>query len=146
MTTLVGVCSDSPVEVCDKVLFPSPSNHDIALSPFLFAGIVGSPYWMAPEVIELAATTTKSDIWAVGGTVVELLTGRPPYFRLNQQAAMYRIVIDAIPPLPEGLRSASSARECGVCVATRVGVFVEFVLAMLIVVPLRCGCAPYGAL
>ena len=39
----------------------------------------GSPNWMAPEVIELKGISTKSDIWSLGCTVSELLTGRPPY-------------------------------------------------------------------
>ena len=35
--------------------------------------------WAAPEVIELRPVSTKSDIWSLGCTIIELLTGRPPY-------------------------------------------------------------------
>mmetsp|Transcript_4502 Transcript_4502/g.10849 ORF Transcript_4502/g.10849 Transcript_4502/m.10849 type:complete len:545 (-) Transcript_4502:89-1723(-) len=65
--------------------------------------VVGTPYWMAPETIEMSAFTTASDIWSVGCTVLELLTGVPPHFELTQMSAMYHIVNDAHPPLPEGL-------------------------------------------
>ena len=41
--------------------------------------VAGSPNWTAPEVIELKGISTKSDIWSLGCTVIELLTGRPPY-------------------------------------------------------------------
>ena len=39
----------------------------------------GAVRWMAPEVIELKGASTKSDIWSLACTVIELLTGRPPY-------------------------------------------------------------------
>eukprot|EP00005_Dracoamoeba_jomungandri_P006994 CAMPEP_0174270978 /NCGR_PEP_ID=MMETSP0439-20130205/46360_1 /TAXON_ID=0 /ORGANISM="Stereomyxa ramosa, Strain Chinc5" /LENGTH=1143 /DNA_ID=CAMNT_0015360679 /DNA_START=77 /DNA_END=3508 /DNA_ORIENTATION=- len=63
--------------------------------------VVGSPYWMAPEIIELSGATTVSDIWSVGCTVIELLTGSPPYFELSPMAALFHIVEDELPPLPE---------------------------------------------
>lgn len=65
---------------------------------------VGSPYWMAPEIIDgTSGSTTACDIWSVGCTVTELLTSRPPYSELVPHAAMYRIVTDDYPPLPKGI-------------------------------------------
>eukprot|EP00217_Crustomastix_stigmatica_P008349 CAMPEP_0183794576 /NCGR_PEP_ID=MMETSP0803_2-20130417/3921_1 /TAXON_ID=195967 /ORGANISM="Crustomastix stigmata, Strain CCMP3273" /LENGTH=377 /DNA_ID=CAMNT_0026038981 /DNA_START=124 /DNA_END=1253 /DNA_ORIENTATION=- len=60
----------------------------------------GTPYWMAPEVIELSASGPAMDIWSVGCTVVELLTGAPPYFELQAMPALFRVVNDPHPPLP----------------------------------------------
>ena len=54
--------------------------------------VVGTPYWMAPEVIEMTSTTPASDIWSVACLAVELLTGQPPYFHLLPMAALFRIV------------------------------------------------------
>ena len=48
---------------------------------------------------------STSDIWSVGSTVVELLTGSPPYYNLEAMAAMYRIVVDPVPPLPSNIGS-----------------------------------------
>ncbi|KXN87406.1 Cytokinesis protein sepH [Leucoagaricus sp. SymC.cos] len=65
--------------------------------------VAGTPNWMAPEVIELKGASPKSDIWSLGCTVVELLTGRPPYADItNTMSVMFRIVENDMPPIPEG--------------------------------------------
>lgn len=64
--------------------------------------VVGSPYWMAPEVIDQSGATTASDIWSVGCVVIELLQGKPPYHFLDPMPALFRIVQDDCPPLPKG--------------------------------------------
>ncbi|KAK9470484.1 kinase-like domain-containing protein [Dipodascopsis tothii] len=65
--------------------------------------VVGTPNWMAPEIIELVGATAASDIWSVGCTIIELLEGRPPYHNMEQMPAMFAIVNDAHPPLPDKL-------------------------------------------
>lgn len=65
--------------------------------------VVGTPYWMAPEVIELSGATTASDVWSLGCTVIELLDGKPPYHKLAPMPALFRIVNDDHPPIPEGV-------------------------------------------
>lgn len=81
--------------------------------------VAGTPNWMAPEVIELKGASTKSDIWSLACTVIELLTGRPPYGDIANSMSglwsfiifhitvtdilcivMFRIVEDDMPPLP----------------------------------------------
>jgi len=64
---------------------------------------VGTPYWMAPEIIEMSGFTTASAIWSLGCTVLELFTGEPPYFDLRWVNALYRIVQDTEPPIPAGM-------------------------------------------
>ncbi|GAA5962208.1 hypothetical protein JCM3765_003898 [Sporobolomyces pararoseus] len=66
------------------------------------SAVVGSPYWMAPEVVDQSGATTASDIWSLGALVIELLTGKPPYHFLDPMPALFRIVNDDCPPLPEG--------------------------------------------
>ncbi|SPO32165.1 related to ser/thr protein kinase [Ustilago trichophora] len=62
---------------------------------------IGTPNWMAPEVIELKGVTTTADIWSLGCTIIELLTGKPPYYDMLAMSAMFRIVEDDCPPIPE---------------------------------------------
>ncbi|KAI9275390.1 kinase-like domain-containing protein [Sporodiniella umbellata] len=65
--------------------------------------VSGTPNWMAPEVIELKGATTKSDIWSLGCTLIELVTGKPPYSDLLPMSAMFHIVEDEFPPLPDNI-------------------------------------------
>ena len=54
--------------------------------------VVGTPYWMAPEVIEMTSVTPASDIWSVACLAIELVTGAPPYYDLQPMSALFRIV------------------------------------------------------
>eukprot|EP01105_Mastigella_eilhardi_P012127 TRINITY_DN2790_c0_g1_i4.p1 TRINITY_DN2790_c0_g1~~TRINITY_DN2790_c0_g1_i4.p1 ORF type:complete len:872 (-),score=204.74 TRINITY_DN2790_c0_g1_i4:16-2631(-) len=64
--------------------------------------IVGSPYWMAPEIITESGHNTKSDIWSLGCTVIELITGHPPFYDLPNIRALYKVVQSEI-PIPENI-------------------------------------------
>jgi serine/threonine protein kinase len=72
------------------------------------AQVVGTPYWMAPEIIQLSGASSASDIWSVGCTVIELLQGKPPYHNLAAMPALFAIVNDDHPPLPEGISAVSN--------------------------------------
>ena len=69
-----------------------------------FKSFVGTPYWMAPEMINPKNPgTTSIDIWSIGCTIIEGLTGKPPYSYLDHYPAFFRIVQDKHPPLPENI-------------------------------------------
>lgn len=61
--------------------------------------LAGSLNWMAPEIISNRGATTLSDIWSLGATVLELLTGNPPFHNLVDLNVYYAIENDSfIPP------------------------------------------------
>lgn len=68
---------------------------------------IGSPYWMAPEVIQLIEASPASDIWSVACTALELRTGKPPYYDLSKAAACFRMVEDDHPPIPASSEEVS---------------------------------------
>lgn len=51
----------------------------------------GSVYWMAPEVIKLQGATKAADIWSLGATILELLTGEPPFSQYDPLPACHAI-------------------------------------------------------
>lgn len=65
----------------------------------------GSPYWMAPEVIMQKNTGYEFavDIWSLGCTVIEMVTGKPPWSEYEGVAAMFKVTRAETPPIPEGL-------------------------------------------
>jgi len=86
------------------------TNGDVKLADFGYAAqltqnkqkrttIVGTPYWMAPEVIRGQNYDTKVDIWSLGIMVMEMLEGEPPYMEFPPLRALFLITTKGVPPL-----------------------------------------------
>jgi len=63
--------------------------------------VVGTPYWMAPELIRGHDYSKKVDIWSLGIMIVELLQGEPPFMEFPPLRALFLITTKGIPPLEE---------------------------------------------
>ncbi|KAJ4932837.1 hypothetical protein JOQ06_029679 [Pogonophryne albipinna] len=79
-------------------------NHTASNSGDLLKSVHGTPYWMAPEVINETGYGRKSDIWSVGCTVFEMATGKPPLAHMDKMAALFYIGAKrgVMPSLPDG--------------------------------------------
>lgn len=61
--------------------------------------VVGTPYWMAPELIKSLPYSFGVDIWSLGILCRELAEGEPPYVELPPMKALYMIVSVGIPEI-----------------------------------------------
>uniref|UniRef100_T1J5D9 Large ribosomal subunit protein P2 n=1 Tax=Strigamia maritima TaxID=126957 RepID=T1J5D9_STRMM len=87
-------------------------NGTVKLADFGSASIVcpansfvGTPYWMAPEVIlamDEGQYDGKVDVWSLGITVIELAERKPPYFNMNAMSALYHIAQNDSPVISSG--------------------------------------------
>ncbi|CBN74341.1 MEKK/MAPK-like [Ectocarpus siliculosus] len=69
--------------------------------------VKGTPFWMAPEVLQvqdLKDGWIKADVWSLGATVLEMLTGSPPWDNIGPLAAMFKISCTRdLPEIPKSV-------------------------------------------
>eukprot|EP00736_Rhodelphis_marinus_P005740 Rmarinus@m.21263 len=61
--------------------------------------MVGTPYWMAPEIIVGWDYGTKVDVWSLGIMIIEMMEGQPPYMDQQPVRALFMIVTYGPPKL-----------------------------------------------
>lgn len=87
-----------------KIVDNIPADLELSQSGLFYETTKGSLFWMAPEILYGAPYGRRSDIWALGCTIIEIATGKHPWFNddiKDLDDLKRRMLREELPQIPE---------------------------------------------
>ena len=82
----MGIIKLSDFGASKKIMSNFDNEGNILDNEAVAKTFIGSPYWMAPEVIKKIGHGKPADIWSLGCCVIEMLTSKPPWIEYGKDA------------------------------------------------------------
>lgn len=70
--------------------------------------VVGTPYYLSPEIIKGEGYSFKSDIWSLGVLLYEIAALQPPFNAASLHQLAQKIILGKFNPLPSNFSNATS--------------------------------------
>lgn len=107
------VRSDNVLLTSDGIAKLTDFTHATSLLPNeKRSSVVGTPYWMAPEVIKAELYDQKADIWSLAAVLYEMVEGVPPRVEFPALRAITLTVQLGLPALQDPQLYSTALKEC----------------------------------
>jgi NIMA (never in mitosis gene a)-related kinase len=92
---------------------PDPGIHPLDSSTDMATTLIGTPYYMSPELFSNKPYNHKSDVWALGCCVYEMATLKHAFNAKDMNSLVYKILKGRMPAMPKHYRRVPrSGRPC----------------------------------
>lgn len=99
------MADDGTVKLCDFGVAGQLTDSMTRKNTF-----IGTPSWMAPEVITNSGYDMRADIWSLGITIIEMATGFPPNAQMHPMRVLYTIAKEP-PPVLSGAKYSLEIKD-----------------------------------